>query len=109
MESKGVPKTSREDIRPEKPVLKCHKCGRTSHLANTCTKKANINEVKVIEEVQCAEETEESDQYSAISEGTTEEDYPIENITDFFEVIEVHTNLPQYSENCYTLINIQNA
>ncbi|MBW0462137.1 hypothetical protein O181_001852 [Austropuccinia psidii MF-1] len=45
MERKMVSKTSREDYRPERPVCKCHKCGSTSHLANTCTKKTNINEV----------------------------------------------------------------
>ncbi|MBW0507559.1 hypothetical protein O181_047274 [Austropuccinia psidii MF-1] len=33
MESKIVSKTSREDKRPERPVLKCPKCGSTSHLA----------------------------------------------------------------------------
>ena len=37
------------------------------------------------------------------------EDYPIENITAFFEVTEVHTHLPQYSEDCCNLINIQDA
>ncbi|MBW0556035.1 hypothetical protein O181_095750 [Austropuccinia psidii MF-1] len=35
MESKMVPKISREDRKCERPVLKCHKCGSTSHLANT--------------------------------------------------------------------------
>ncbi|MBW0568081.1 hypothetical protein O181_107796 [Austropuccinia psidii MF-1] len=35
MESKMVPKISRKDRRPEKPVFNCHKCGSTSHLANT--------------------------------------------------------------------------
>ncbi|MBW0566012.1 hypothetical protein O181_105727 [Austropuccinia psidii MF-1] len=102
-----VSKTSREDKRPERPVLKCHKCGSTSHLANTCTKKTKINEVQVIEEVQCTEEKEESDLDSAVSEDTPVEDYPIENITAFFEVTEVHTQLPQYSEDCNSLINIQ--
>ncbi|MBW0587418.1 hypothetical protein O181_127133 [Austropuccinia psidii MF-1] len=43
MESKMVPKISREDKRPERPVLKCHKCGSTSNLPNTCTKKTKIN------------------------------------------------------------------
>ncbi|MBW0559368.1 hypothetical protein O181_099083 [Austropuccinia psidii MF-1] len=51
MESKMVPKISREDKRPERPFLKYHKCGSTSHLANTCTKKTKINEVQVIEEI----------------------------------------------------------
>ncbi|MBW0573251.1 hypothetical protein O181_112966 [Austropuccinia psidii MF-1] len=102
-----------EDIitrtRIERPVLKCHKCGVTSHLANTCTKKTKINEVQVIEGIQCTEEKEESDQDSAVSEDTPVEDYPIEKITAFFEVTEVHTHFPQYSEDCYNLINIQDA
>ncbi|MBW0553879.1 hypothetical protein O181_093594 [Austropuccinia psidii MF-1] len=104
-----VPKISREDRSPEKYVLKCHKCGSNSHLAKTCTKKTNINEVQVIEEVQCTEEKEESDLDSAVSEDTPVEDYPIENITAFFEVTEVHNSLPEYSEDCNNLINIQDA
>ncbi|MBW0495343.1 hypothetical protein O181_035058 [Austropuccinia psidii MF-1] len=52
MESKMVSKTSREDKRPERPILKCYTCGRTSNLANTCTKKTNINESQVIKKVQ---------------------------------------------------------
>ncbi|MBW0523344.1 hypothetical protein O181_063059 [Austropuccinia psidii MF-1] len=109
IESKIVSKIPREDRRPEKPVLKFHKCGSTSNLANTCTKKTKINEVQVIEEVHCTEEKEESDQDSAFYEDTPVENYPIENITAFFEVTEVHTHLPQYSEDCYNLINIQDA
>ncbi|MBW0531377.1 hypothetical protein O181_071092 [Austropuccinia psidii MF-1] len=109
IESKIVSKIPREDRRPEKTVFMCHKCGSTAHLANTCTKKTKINEVQVIEEVHCTEEKEESDQDSEISEDTPVEDYPIENITGFFEVTEVHTHLPQYSEDCYNLINIQDA
>ncbi|MBW0556806.1 hypothetical protein O181_096521 [Austropuccinia psidii MF-1] len=94
MESKIISKVPREDRRPEKPVLKCHKCGSTSNLAKTCTKKTKINEAQVIEEVQCTEGKEESDLDSAVSEDTTVEDYTIENITAFFEVTEVHTHLP---------------
>ncbi|MBW0463609.1 hypothetical protein O181_003324 [Austropuccinia psidii MF-1] len=109
MESKMVPKTSREDKIPERPVLKCHKCGSTSNLANTCTKKTKINEFQVIEEVQCTEEKEKSDLDSAVSEDTPVEDYPIDNITAFFEVTELHTHLPQYSEDCHNLINIQDS
>ncbi|MBW0570999.1 hypothetical protein O181_110714 [Austropuccinia psidii MF-1] len=109
MESKMVSKIPREDRIPEKPVLKCHKCGSTSHLANTCTKKKKISEFQVIEEVHCTEEKEESDQDYAISEDTAVEDYPIENITALFEVTEVHTHSPQYSEDCYNLINIHDS
>ncbi|MBW0516739.1 hypothetical protein O181_056454 [Austropuccinia psidii MF-1] len=109
MESKIVPKISREDKRPEKPVLKFHKCGSTSKLANTCTKNTKINEVQVIEEFKCTEEKEESYLDSDISEDTSVDGYPIENITDSFEVTEVHTYLPQYSEDCHNLVNIQDA
>ncbi|MBW0507356.1 hypothetical protein O181_047071 [Austropuccinia psidii MF-1] len=80
MESKMVSKTSREDKRPERPVFKCHKCRSTTHLANTCTKKKKINEVQVIEEFQFTEEKEEYDLYSAVSEDTPVEDYPIERL-----------------------------
>ncbi|MBW0532017.1 hypothetical protein O181_071732 [Austropuccinia psidii MF-1] len=52
MESQMVSKPPREDKRPEAPVLKCHKCGSTSNLANICNKKTKINEVQVIKEVQ---------------------------------------------------------
>ncbi|MBW0490163.1 hypothetical protein O181_029878 [Austropuccinia psidii MF-1] len=50
IKSKMVPKISRDGKRPEKPVFKCHKCGSTSHSANTWTKKTKINEVQIIEE-----------------------------------------------------------
>ncbi|MBW0557667.1 hypothetical protein O181_097382 [Austropuccinia psidii MF-1] len=109
MESKIISDIPKEDRRPEKPVLKCHKCGSTSHLANNCTKKTKINEVQVIEEAQCTEEKEESDQDSTVYEDKPVEDYPIESITAFFEVTEVHTHWPQYSEDCYNLINILDA
>ncbi|MBW0585496.1 hypothetical protein O181_125211 [Austropuccinia psidii MF-1] len=106
MESKIVPKIPREDKRPEIPVLKCHKCGSTSHLANTCTKKTKINEVQVIQGIKCTDEKEESYQDYAVSEDIPVEDYPIEHITAFFEVTEVHTYFPQYSEDCYNLIKM---
>ncbi|MBW0548388.1 hypothetical protein O181_088103 [Austropuccinia psidii MF-1] len=100
MESKIFPNTSKEDRRTERSVLKCHKCGINSHLANTCTKKTKINEVTVGEEVQCAEEKEESEKDSEIYEDTPVEDFPIEKMSASFEVTEVHTCLPQYSGYC---------
>ncbi|MBW0535381.1 hypothetical protein O181_075096 [Austropuccinia psidii MF-1] len=71
MESKMVSKASREHMGPGRPILKFHKCGSTSHLAKTCTKKTKINEVQVIEEAQCTEEKEEYDLDSAVSEDTS--------------------------------------
>ncbi|MBW0521038.1 hypothetical protein O181_060753 [Austropuccinia psidii MF-1] len=109
MESKMVSKTSREDKSPEGPVLNFNQCGSTSNLSSTCTKKTKAKEYQVIEEVQCTEEKAESDLDSAFSEDTPVEDYPIENIPAFFEVTEVHTQLPQYSEDFYNMINIQDS
>ncbi|MBW0530809.1 hypothetical protein O181_070524 [Austropuccinia psidii MF-1] len=77
-----IPKIYQED---RKPVLKFQKCGSISHLANSFIKKTKINEAQVIEDVQCGEEKEESDQDFAVSEDTPVEDYSIENIKAFFE------------------------
>ncbi|MBW0513340.1 hypothetical protein O181_053055 [Austropuccinia psidii MF-1] len=109
MECKMVSRTSRADKGPERPVFKCHKCGRTSYLANTCTKNTKINEDQVIDKIGCTEEKVESDLDSAVSEDTPVEDYLIENITALFEVTKVHNHLPQYSKDFHNLINIQNA
>ncbi|MBW0546296.1 hypothetical protein O181_086011 [Austropuccinia psidii MF-1] len=92
-------KTSGKPIpKPNKPhdkaPLKCHKCESTSHLANTCPKKTRINEIE-------------------IKKDDTKEELPdelsIENINVSFEVTEVHTHLPQYSDECIHLIHVQDA
>ncbi|MBW0497434.1 hypothetical protein O181_037149 [Austropuccinia psidii MF-1] len=108
VEFKIVPKTSKADRRPERPVLKCNKCGSTPPLAKTYIWNTKINGVQIIEGVECAEESEEYYQYSA-SDDTPTEDYPIGNMIAFFEVTKVRTHFPQYSEDCYNLINIQEA
>ncbi|MBW0549369.1 hypothetical protein O181_089084 [Austropuccinia psidii MF-1] len=77
IESKIFPKTSREDIRPERNFSKGHKFGCTSHLANNFTKKTKINEVQVIEGVQWAEGKDSSRQDSEILADKAAEDYPI--------------------------------
>ncbi|MBW0568164.1 hypothetical protein O181_107879 [Austropuccinia psidii MF-1] len=44
-----------------------------------------------------------------VSEDTPVEEYPIEIITAFFQVSEVHTHLSHYSEDCHTCTNIQDG
>ncbi|MBW0550939.1 hypothetical protein O181_090654 [Austropuccinia psidii MF-1] len=99
-------KTSGKPIlKPNKPQdrlpLKCHKCGSTSHLANTCPKKTRINEINV-EKVEDTKEATDVSLYESDSEPSEEEELPdelsIENINVSFEVTEVHTHLPQYSD-----------
>ncbi|MBW0501039.1 hypothetical protein O181_040754 [Austropuccinia psidii MF-1] len=95
---KPVPKPNKPH---EKAPLKFHKCGITYHLANTCTKKRRINEI----EIDKAEETKETNNVSlhdSDSEPSKREEIQdelsIENINVSFEVTEVHTKLPQYSD-----------
>ncbi|MBW0522866.1 hypothetical protein O181_062581, partial [Austropuccinia psidii MF-1] len=83
-----------------------------SHLANTCPKKTRINEIEIEKE----DDTKgvnnvslhESDSELSEEEELTD-NLSIENINFSFEVTEVHTHLPQYSDKCMDLINLQDA
>ncbi|MBW0526444.1 hypothetical protein O181_066159 [Austropuccinia psidii MF-1] len=110
-------KTSGKPIpKPNKPhdkaPLKFHKCGSKSHLASTCPKKTIINEI----EIDKFEDTKEKNNVSlhdSDCEPSEEEEVPdelsIERINVSFEVTEVHTHLPQLSDECMDLINVQDA
>ncbi|MBW0590528.1 hypothetical protein O181_130243 [Austropuccinia psidii MF-1] len=109
-------KTSGKPIsKPNKPQdrlpLQFHKCGSTSHLANTCPKKTRINEIEI--EKDDTKETNDFHVHESDSEPSEEEELPdelsIENINVSFEVTEVHTHLPPYSDKCMDLIHIQDA
>ncbi|MBW0532915.1 hypothetical protein O181_072630 [Austropuccinia psidii MF-1] len=41
---KPIPKLNKPH---DKAPLRCHNCGTTSHLANTCPKKTRINEIEI--------------------------------------------------------------
>ncbi|MBW0572848.1 hypothetical protein O181_112563 [Austropuccinia psidii MF-1] len=110
-------KTSGKPIpKPNKPheeaPLKCHKCGSTPHLGNTFPKKTRINEIE-IDKVEDTKETNNVSLHESDSEPFEEEEVPddlsIENINVSFEVTEVHTHLPQYSDECMDLIHMQDA
>ncbi|MBW0533079.1 hypothetical protein O181_072794 [Austropuccinia psidii MF-1] len=110
-------KTSGKPIpKPNKPhykaPLKCHKCGSTSYLANTCPKKTRINEIE-IDKVEDTKETNDFSLHDSDSDPSGEEEVPdelsIENINVYFEVTEVHTHLPQYSDECMYLIHVQDT
>ncbi|MBW0582258.1 hypothetical protein O181_121973, partial [Austropuccinia psidii MF-1] len=103
-------------LKPNKPQdrlpLKCHRCGSTSHLANTFPNKTRINEINV-EKVEDTKETTDVSFHESDSEPSEEEEVPeelsIEDINVSFEVTEVHTHLPQYSDECMDLIHVQDA
>ncbi|MBW0585504.1 hypothetical protein O181_125219 [Austropuccinia psidii MF-1] len=79
----------------DKAPLKCHKCGSTSHLANTCPKNTQINEIEI--EKDDTKETKDVSVHESDSEPSEEEELPdelsIENNNVSFEVTEVHTHL----------------
>ncbi|MBW0503752.1 hypothetical protein O181_043467 [Austropuccinia psidii MF-1] len=96
-------KTSGKQIsKPNKPQerapLKCHKCGSTSHLANTCPKKTRINYIEIEKEVDTKKANDvylhESDSEPS-EEGELTDRLSIENVIVSFEVTKVHTHLPQ--------------
>ncbi|MBW0552391.1 hypothetical protein O181_092106 [Austropuccinia psidii MF-1] len=98
-------KTSGKPIsKPNKPQerlpFKCHECGSTSHLSNTCPRKTRSNEIEI--EKDDTKETNDDHVQESDSEPLEEEELAdelsIENINVSFEVTEVHTHLPQYSD-----------
>ncbi|MBW0587089.1 hypothetical protein O181_126804 [Austropuccinia psidii MF-1] len=105
---KPIPKPNKSH---DKAPLKCHKCGSTSHLANTCPKKTRINKTEI--ERYNTKETNDVPVHESDSETSEEEELPyelsIENINVSFEVTEVHNHLPQYSDECMDLIHVQDA
>ncbi|MBW0546710.1 hypothetical protein O181_086425 [Austropuccinia psidii MF-1] len=102
---------SKKNPRDRAP-LKCHECGSTSHLENTCPKKTRINEIE-IEKVVDTKETNTLPLQESDSEPSEKEEVPdelrIERINASFEVTEVHTHLPQYSDECMDLIHVRDA
>ncbi|MBW0499892.1 hypothetical protein O181_039607 [Austropuccinia psidii MF-1] len=105
---KPIPKPNKPHV---KDPLKCHKCGSTSHFANTCPKRTRINEIEIKKDDK--KETNDVPVHANDSEPSEEEELPaelsIENINVSFEVTEVHTHLPQYSDECRDLIHVQDA
>ncbi|MBW0564156.1 hypothetical protein O181_103871 [Austropuccinia psidii MF-1] len=109
-ETSGKP-ISKPNEPQDRLLLKCHKCGSTSHLANTCPKKTRINDIEI--EKDDTKETNDVHVHESDSEPSEEEELPdelsIENINVSFEFTEVHTHLPQYSDECMDLIHAQDA
>ncbi|MBW0476955.1 hypothetical protein O181_016670 [Austropuccinia psidii MF-1] len=106
---KPIPKPNKPH---EKAPLKCHKCGSTPHLENTCPKKTRINEIE-IDKVEDTKEKHNASLHDSDSEPSEEEEIPdefsIKNINVSFEFTEVHTHLSQYSNECMDLIHVQDA
>ncbi|MBW0480749.1 hypothetical protein O181_020464 [Austropuccinia psidii MF-1] len=110
-------KTSgKEILRPNKPQdrapLKCHASGITYHLANNCAKKTRINRIG-IEKSEYTKGTIDLSVHESDSEPSEEKELPyqlsMETINLSFEVTQMHTHFPKYSEECMDLIHVKNA
>ncbi|MBW0497303.1 hypothetical protein O181_037018 [Austropuccinia psidii MF-1] len=84
---------------------------RTQIGRNCFPKKKIINEIEI--EKHDTKETKDVSVHESDSEPSEEEELPdelsIENINVSFEFTEVHTHLPQYSDECMDLIHVKDA
>ncbi|MBW0583501.1 hypothetical protein O181_123216 [Austropuccinia psidii MF-1] len=93
---------------------KCHKCGGIGQLANTCLKKAKINQIVETESHNDKEEESDSEKETEDSE-TSESDEinisnaQVNNIDIIYEVLDVNSNLPQVGTSDTNLTNVQDA
>ncbi|MBW0561759.1 hypothetical protein O181_101474 [Austropuccinia psidii MF-1] len=93
---------------------KCHKCGGIGHIANTCLKKAKINEIVETENHNDKEEESDSEKETEESEASESDEIniinaQINNIDIIYEVLDVNSNLPQAGTSDTNLTNVQDA
>ncbi|MBW0564169.1 hypothetical protein O181_103884 [Austropuccinia psidii MF-1] len=93
---------------------KCHKCGGIGHLADNCLKRAKFNEI--VETEDHNEKEEESNSEKDTEESETSESVEINiinaqinNTVIIYEVLDVHSNLPQVGTSDTNLTNVQDA
>ncbi|MBW0570933.1 hypothetical protein O181_110648 [Austropuccinia psidii MF-1] len=98
---------------PKPPQAKLHlnKCQTSPSKPQRPTKKTRINEIEI--EKDDTKYKNDVSVHESDFEFSEEEELPdelsIENIYVYFEVTEVHTHLPQYSDECMDLIHVQDS
>ncbi|MBW0581816.1 hypothetical protein O181_121531 [Austropuccinia psidii MF-1] len=97
------------EYKPAYIIRECHICQSTTHLANTCLKRGEINEIDIEKEpdVEKDNNIEENpdDKSSIFSESSKD----IENINAIFDIMESCSHLPQLSNGQLDLSKIQDA
>ncbi|MBW0540801.1 hypothetical protein O181_080516 [Austropuccinia psidii MF-1] len=90
-------------------VRKCHICQSTTHLANICPKRGEINEIDIEKEPDFVNneiiEDNSDDNSSIFSESSKD----IENINATFDIIKSYSQLPQLSNGQLDLSKVQDA
>ncbi|MBW0524512.1 hypothetical protein O181_064227 [Austropuccinia psidii MF-1] len=89
---------------------KCHICQSTTHLANKCPKRRNINEIDIKKEPDVEKDDNiiqenSNDKSSIFSESSNDR----ENINATFEIMESYSHLPQLSNGQLDLSKVQDA
>ncbi|MBW0546603.1 hypothetical protein O181_086318 [Austropuccinia psidii MF-1] len=91
-------------------IRKCHICQSSTHLANTCPKRGEINEIDIEKEPDVEQDNdiieESSDYKSSISSKSSKD---IENINATFDIMEYSSHLPQLSNGHLDLSKIKDA
>ncbi|MBW0512119.1 hypothetical protein O181_051834 [Austropuccinia psidii MF-1] len=91
-------------------IRKLHICQSTTHLANTCPKRGEINEIDIEKEPDVEKDDniieDNSDDKSSIFSKSVKD---IENINTTFDIIESSSHLPQLSNGQLHLSKIQDA
>ncbi|MBW0525318.1 hypothetical protein O181_065033 [Austropuccinia psidii MF-1] len=106
---KNPKENSNNKYKSEDTVRKCHICQSTTHLANTCPKGGEINEIDIEKEPDVEKddiiEDNSDDKSSIFSESSKD----IENINATFDIMESYSHLPQLRNGQLDLSNIQDA
>ncbi|MBW0541229.1 hypothetical protein O181_080944 [Austropuccinia psidii MF-1] len=91
-------------------IRKCHICQSATHLANTCPKRGEINEIDIEKEPNVEKDDniieEKSDYKSSIFSESSKD---IENINATFDIMESYSHLPQLSNGKLDLSKFQDA
>ncbi|MBW0504637.1 hypothetical protein O181_044352 [Austropuccinia psidii MF-1] len=89
-------------------IRKCHIFQSTTHLANACPSKGEINDIEIEKEpdVEKDDGVENSDDKSSIFSESSKD---IENINATFDIMKSYSNLPQLSNGQLDLSKVQDA
>ncbi|MBW0520045.1 hypothetical protein O181_059760 [Austropuccinia psidii MF-1] len=90
-------------------IRKLHICQSTTHLANSCPRKGQINEIDIEKEPDVEKDEiieQNSDDKSSIF---PESSKYMENINATFDIMESYSHLPQLSNGQFDLSKIQDA
>ncbi|MBW0553208.1 hypothetical protein O181_092923 [Austropuccinia psidii MF-1] len=106
---KNPKENSNNKYKSSDTVRKCHICQSTTHLANTCPKRGEINEIDIEKEPDVKKDDTIEDNSDDKSSIFSESSKDIENTSSAFEIIKSYSHLPQLSNGQLDLSKVQFA